>query len=379
MHTETLTLPPRPEMMAAFLAADPSYEGVFVTAVKTTGIFCRPTCRAKKPRPENVDFYAAPRDALLAGYRPCLRCRPLQPPGSAPDWLQPLLEEVQEDPAAPWSDAELRRRGVAPERARRWFNDHHGMTFQGYVRALRLGRALGRIRHGEPVTAAAFDQGYESLSGFHEAFRNLLGVPPTRARDLPTVVVNRLPTPLGPMLACVSDAGVHLLEFADRRMLATQLRRMQRTTPGHLLPGTHPHLDALSAQLDAYFAGGLERFDVPLAAPGSPFQEAVWREIAAIPCGETVSYGEIARRIGRPGAVRAVGRATGDNRVAILVPCHRVVGGDGRLTGYGGGLWRKRRLLDLERSPRSSAVKPSHSTAPATAQAVHSAAPPNRP
>jgi AraC family transcriptional regulator, regulatory protein of adaptative response / methylated-DNA-[protein]-cysteine methyltransferase len=375
----TQSLPPRPEMLAAFLDADPGYEGVFVTAVKTTGIFCRPTCRAKKPRPENVDFYPAPRDALLAGYRPCLRCRPLEAPGAAPDWLQPLLDEVLADPAAAWSDAALRRRGIAAERARRWFKAHHGMTFQGYVRALRLGRALGRIRHGEPVTAAAFDQGYESLSGFHEAFRNLLGVPPTRARELPTVTVNRLATPLGPLVACVSDAGVHLLEFADRRMLATQLRRMQRATPGHLLPGTHPHLDALAAQLDAYFAGDLETFDVPLAAPGSPFQEAVWREIAAIPHGETLSYGEIARRIGRPGAVRAVGRATGDNRLAILVPCHRVVGGDGRLTGYGGGLWRKRRLLELERSARSSAAKPSHIAAPATAQAVHSAEPPNRP
>jgi len=373
---DTQSLPPRPEMMAAFLGSDPSYEGVFVTAVKTTGIFCRPTCRARKPRPENVDFYPAPRDALLAGYRPCRRCRPLKPAGAAPEWLQPLLDEVQADPAATWSDAELRRRGLAPERLRRWFKTHHGMTFQGYVRALRLGRALGRIRHGEPVTDAAFDQGYSSLSGFHEAFRNLLGVPPTQARDLPTVTVNRLPTPLGPMIACVSDAGVHLLEFADRRMLATQLRRMQRTTPGHLLPGTHRVLDALAAQLDAYFAGGLTRFDLPLAAPGTEFQQAVWRQIAGIPSGATLTYGEIAERIGRPAAVRAVGRATGDNRLAILIPCHRVVGSDGRLTGYGGGLWRKRRLLELERSERSSAVKPSHRAAPASAQADHSTPPP---
>lgn len=343
-------LPPRSEMLDAFLARDPGYEGVFVTAVKTTGIFCRPTCTAKKPRPENVEFFAAPREALLAGYRPCLRCRPLRSVGAAPDWMQPLLEEVQKDPAEDWSDAVLRRLGLSPERLRRWFKTHHGMTFQGYVRALRLGRALGRIRHGEPVTAAAFDEGYGSLSGFHEAFRNLLGVPPTRARDLPTVVVNRLPTPLGPMVACVSDAGIHLLEFADRRMLATQLQRMQKATPGHLLPGSHRHLDALARQLEAYFAGTQERFEVPLAAPGTPFQEAVWQRIAAIPRGATATYAEVAEGIGRPRAVRAVGRATGDNRLALLVPCHRVVGTDGRLTGYGGGVWRKRRLLDLERT-----------------------------
>lgn len=347
---DTHTLPPRPEMLRAFTRKDPAYEGVFLTAVRTTGIFCRPTCPARRPRPDNVEFFATPSQALVAGYRPCRRCRPMEPLGENPRWLSGLLREVETDPTRRWRDPDLRALGLDPARVRRWFKTHHGMTFHAYSRARRLGAALGRIRQGEAVTPAAFDAGYDSLSGFNEAFQKLAGSSPTAAASGGEVVhVTRIPTPLGPMVAAATDDALCLLEFADRRMLPTQLNRLTRYVPGVLAPGDNDVLRTVAGQLEEYFGGSRRTFDVPLRTPGTDFQERVWKELGKIPPGETISYGTLARRIGRPSAVRAVGKANGDNRVAILIPCHRVVGADGTLTGYGGGLWRKKRLLELER------------------------------
>jgi AraC family transcriptional regulator of adaptative response/methylated-DNA-[protein]-cysteine methyltransferase len=344
-----MQLPPPARMRAALLERDPSYDGVFVAAVKTTGIFCRPTCPARRPRPENVVFFASPRDALLAGFRPCLRCRPLDPRGERPPWLAPLLAELEADPSRRWRDRDLRARGLAPGRVRRWFVKHHRLTFQAYSRARRLSTALGRIRDGADVTNAAFASGYDSLSGFHEAFRNLLGESPTRAKDAPVLVVDRIPTPLGPMVAAASERALFLLEFIDRRMLETQLKVLRRRLRCALAPGTNAVLARTAKELREYFAGTRKEFGVPLETPGTPFQQDLWAALLRIPAGRTVTYAALARGVGRAGAVRAVGRAVGDNRIAILVPCHRVVGAGGNLTGYGGGVWRKRRLLDLER------------------------------
>jgi AraC family transcriptional regulator of adaptative response/methylated-DNA-[protein]-cysteine methyltransferase len=345
----TTALPSRDEMLAAFLRSDSSYEGVFVTAVRTTGVFCRPTCPARKPLPANVEFFATARDALGAGYRACQRCRPLEPEGSEPEWLRPLLAEVAADPHARVRDADLRAKGLSPERVRRWFERRHGTSFQAYLRARRLGAALGRIRSGEPVTQAAFDAGYESLSGFHEAFTRLFGETPSGARSQPVIVVNRIATPLGPMLAGACSGRVCLLEFADRRMLATQIRRLRARLGASYAPGDDPLLAQLARELGEYFAGERAVFSVPLELAGTEFQRRVWTALLGIPSGETRSYAALARELGRPSAVRAVARANGDNRLAILVPCHRVVGSDGKLTGYGGGLWRKQRLLEHER------------------------------
>ena len=339
-------LPDDDTMYRALVDTDPEFDGLFVTGVTTTGIFCRPTCSARKPRRDHVVFFATSRDALLAGYRPCRVCRPVEPPAATPEPIRALLAAIEADPGLRLKDQDLRDRGLDPAALRRWFRRHHGMTFQGYQRALRLGAAFGRMQQGETATAAAFDHGWESLSGFVEAFRKLLGAAPTRARD--AVTVTRLETPIGPMLAGASAAGVCLLEFVDRRMIETQVRRLARRLGGALVPGTSPHLDALAAELRRYFAGELRRFTVPLDLRGTPFQEKVWAALVTIPYGETRSYATQARLIGAPSATRAVARANGDNRIAIVVPCHRVVGADGTLTGYGGGLWRKRFLLDLE-------------------------------
>lgn len=333
----------------ALVTKDPEFDGLFFTGVTTTGIFCRPVCTAKKPKRENVEFFSTARDAILAGYRPCRVCRPVEPPASTPEPVRRLLAEVEADPSIRLRDADLRRRGLDPAGLRRWFKKNHGLTFQGYVRALRIGAAFGRIKHGDTATDAAFDHGWDSLSGFLEAFRKVIGAPPTRAQAPGVVAITRIETPLGPMLAGATDDGVCLLEFADRRMLETQLSRVKRLLGAALVPGTNRHFDLLADELGRYFSGTLRRFEVPLDLRGTQFQRRAWTGLLAIPYAETRSYAAQAALIGAPTAVRAVARANGDNRIAIVVPCHRVVGADGSLTGYGGGLWRKRWLLDLER------------------------------
>ncbi|MCH9687042.1 MAG: methylated-DNA--[protein]-cysteine S-methyltransferase [Deltaproteobacteria bacterium] len=335
-------------MYGALTRRDAQYEGIFVVGVKTTGIFCRPSCSARKPKPGNVEYFAGTRDALLAGYRPCKRCRPLEPVDATPQWLRPLVVAVEAEPERRWRDEQLRQMGIEPARARRWFQRHHGMTFHAYCRARRLGSALGRLHQGDDVLRAGQEAGYASDSGFREAFGKHFGASPGRARSSTRILVTRLSTPLGPMIAGATDDAMCLLEFADRRMLATQVDRLCRRLEAHMIPGDNAVLARAQTQLGEYFAGGRQRFDVPLALPGTEFQRAVWAELQTIPLGDTRSYAEQARRIGRPEAVRAVGRANGDNRVAIIVPCHRVVGSGGQLVGYGGQVWRKRALLELE-------------------------------
>jgi len=342
-------MPTHEAMYQALVARDSSYEGVFVVGVKTTGIFCRPSCPARKPRPENVEFFSGARDALLSGYRACLRCRPLETAGAPPAWLADLLAAIEEDPERRWRDGDLVARGLDPTRVRRWFQDSHGMTFHAYQRARRLGAALGRIRAGDQLTDTAYASGYESESGFRAAFARLFGAPPGRARALAPALVTRILTPLGPMVAAASDEALLLLEFADRRMLETQIDRIRRQVPAHFAPGENQVLARTQEEIAEYFAGSRRTFTVPLHTPGSEFQRAVWDELRSIPYGETRSYLAQARAIGRPDAVRAVARANGDNRISIIIPCHRVIGSNGELTGYGGQLWRKKALLERER------------------------------
>jgi len=337
-------------MLKAVAERDATFVGVFVTGVSTTGIFCRPGCPAKQPKAQHLSFYRTPREALLAGYRPCKRCRPLEPAGAPPEWLRPLLDAVEEDPKRRWTDRDVRQRGLSPERVRRWFQRNHGMTFQAYNRARRLGSALGQVRDGSTVGRAAFEAGYDSLSGFQEAFRQYFGAAPTDLDGATVIEVSRFVTPLGPMLAGATGDQLALLEFVDRRALPTQVRRIRKGLGAVFVPGRNALVDRAAHQVLEYFEGERRDFDLPLAMPGSGFQREVWDALLEIPYGQTRSYGDMARSLGRPSAVRAVGRANGLNALAIVVPCHRVVGADGRLVGYGGGLWRKQRLLEIERA-----------------------------
>lgn len=360
-------LPPIQTMLRAVAERDTSFEGLFFLGVTTTGIFCRPGCPARTPRPEHIVFFPDADAAQGAGFRACLRCTPLARSGEAPEWLKPLLGEIEEAPNLRLRDADLRARGLVPERVRRWFLARHGTTFHGYQRARRIGKALGELAEGAGILDAGLENGFESASGFAEALARITGLPPGASREMPRLAVERIPTPLGPMVAAATDRALWLLEFADRRMLATQLARVARASGGALVPGTSPPIAKLREELDEYFAGKRRRFTVPVITAGTEFQEKVWSELRRIPYGETRSYAELAAAVGRPTAVRAVGRANGDNRLAIVIPCHRVVGASGELTGYGGGVWRKRHLLLREAGEEAAHEAPT----PRTDDALH--------
>lgn len=346
---DTYRLPTEARMREAFLDRDAAYDGIFWAGIRSTGIFCRPSCPARNPRPENLTFFPSPDAAQEAGFRACRRCRPLAFPDPHPDWLAPLLDAVEADPARRWTERDLRAKGFQPERVRRWFQRTHGMTFQAYHRARRLGGALEEVQNGRTVGRAAFEAGYDSLSGFQEAFRTTFGAPPTDLGEALVIRVARVGTPLGPMLVGASERAVHVLEFADRATLQRQVRRTARLLGAVFVPSPSRLSGAVREGLGAYFGGRPEGFAFPTEPAGTPFQHDVWARLKDVPRGTTVSYGEVAAAIGRPSAVRAVGTAIGANPLAIVVPCHRVVGGNERLTGYAGGVWRKRRLLDLER------------------------------
>lgn len=342
-------MPPNSEMERAYLERDASYDGLFFLGVHTTGIFCRPTCPARKPLPENVEYFPTPRAAIAAGYRPCKRCRPLEL-DDQPEWAASLIADVERDPLSRITEGDLKMRGIDPATARRYFQRRYGMTFQAFARARRLSAVFTHIREGRSLDDAVFDSGFESHSGFRDAFTRTFGDAPGRSRGRECVLLSWLRSPLGPLVAGSTNDGICLLEFSDRRMLEAQFAKMKRLFDGPIVPGTNDHLEKLRTEIERYFAGSLRSFSVSLIHPGTPFQERVWRGLLAIPYGETRSYKDLAAAVGSPAAVRAVGRANGLNRIAIVIPCHRVVNHDGRLGGYGGGLHRKQFLLDLERS-----------------------------
>ena len=342
-------MPQVTEMEQAYLERDATYEGLFFLAVRTTGIFCRPTCPARKPRPENVEYFPSVQAALSAGYRPCKRCHPLEV-DDQPAWASDLLAEVEGDPAPRITDGDLRARGIDPGTVRRYFLRRYGMTFQAFTRARRLSRGLNQIRENGSVDSAVFESGYDSHSGFREAFARTFGDAPGRYRNGETLFLDWIRSPLGPLVAGATSEGICLLEYSDRRMLEAEFATLGKLFNATPIPGTNPHLDRLHGELEGYFAGTVRAFTVPLVYPGTPFQRRVWEQLLAIPYGETRSYQQVAAALDDPKAVRAVGRANGLNRIAIVIPCHRVVNKNGELGGYGGGLHRKRYLLDLERS-----------------------------
>lgn len=354
---EERTLPPRQVMDKAFRERDAGFDGIFYAAVTTTKIFCRPSCPARKPAADHVEFYATPREALLAGFRPCHRCRPLEADGTPPSWVRGLLDRIEEDPEARLRDEDLRGMGIEPVAARRWFLKAYGMTFQAYSRARRLARAFDALKEGGSLDDAALGHGWGSFSGFREAFGKAFGSSPGAVAGAKAeggfIRLGWIDTPLGPMVAGATERGICLLEFSDRRMMEKQLKALRARFRSPLAPAESPFFDLLREELAQYFAGKRTVFTVPLELKGTEFQERVWKALLGIPCGQTLSYAELARAIGTPGASRAVGHANGLNRIAILVPCHRVVNADGQPGGYGGGLWRKRALLDLERGLRS--------------------------
>lgn len=336
------------KMYQALLNKDSSYEGIFYVAVKTTGIFCRPTCTAKKPKRENVEFFDSTKNAITHGYRPCKICNPLIKSGDTPEYIKKLIEELNTDPSKKFRDGDLREKGIEPSKIRRWFLKNHNITFHSFQRMFRINSAFKKLQNGESVISTAYDTGFESLSGFNDSFKSIFGVSPSKSKDKQIINITRLETPIGTMFAAAVEKGICLLEFADRRMLETELKHLAKYFNATIIQGENKNFVLLKNELDKYFEGKLKKFTVPLFTAGTDFQKSVWKVLQTIPYATTRSYKEQATILGKPSAVRAVANANGMNKISIIIPCHRVIGNNGQLTGYGGGLWRKKWLLDLE-------------------------------
>lgn len=336
------------QMYQAILDKDIRYEGVFFTAVRTTGIFCRPSCTARKPKAENIEFFKSTKECILRGYRACKVCHPLEMLSEPPSHIKKIIFELSADPSLKFKDYDLRQRGIEPHQLRRWFLKNHGMTFHAYQRMYRINSAFKKIQNGESVTDVAFNSGYESLSGFGDSFKHIFGVSPKNSKLQNIIDLKRIETPLGTMYACAVTQGICLLEFTDRKMLETEFKNLAKTLNATIVQGDNPHFPLLEKQLTEYFEGNRQEFTVPLYSPGTEFQNRVWEALKNIPYGEAKTYKQQAIAIGSADSVRAVANANGLNKISILIPCHRVVGTDGSLTGYGGGIWRKKWLLDLE-------------------------------
>lgn len=329
---------------AAFMRRDRSWDGRVIGAVKTTGIYCKPSCPAKRPKRDNVEFFATGEEARTAGYRSCLRCKPDEV-GRDREAVAAAVKLIERSDEAPNLAQLAEAVGYAPHHFQRIFKRDLGVSPAGYARGLRNRRAEGALQQSGRVTDAVYEAGYSGPSGFYSDAKERLGMTPSAWRDGgrgETIRWTYFDSPLGQMLIAATSKGICRLTFDDD---ADSLRRR--------FPKATIVEDAGS--LRDLIEGALAAIDKPLAAhalpidvAGTAFQESVWRELRKIPVGETRSYAQIAAAIGQPGAVRAVGTANGDNHVAVLIPCHRVIRSDGTLGGYAGGLDRKRQLLASE-------------------------------
>jgi AraC family transcriptional regulator of adaptative response/methylated-DNA-[protein]-cysteine methyltransferase len=305
------------------------------TAVTSTKIFCNDQCPAQPPKKQNRLILPTVRDCLAIGCRPCKRCKPLHIDGG-PKWLTKVLARVEDD--SPHETISPSKESLA-----RWFKTNHQITFDALLRMRRLAKEIGTTW----CDAKSPDRiGRKKL--FEELLQRKAATLATRER-VNSVLVNRIVTPLGPMVVFANQKGIVLLEFAERRMLETQIVRVARIFDAQFRVGVNDMMRQLDQEFQEYFAGQRREFEVPLVDLATEFQNAVWGELVKIPAGKTATYQKIATKLKKPKAVRAVGRANGDNRFTILVPCHRVIGSDGSLTGYGGGLDRKQWLLDHEK------------------------------
>jgi AraC family transcriptional regulator of adaptative response/methylated-DNA-[protein]-cysteine methyltransferase len=330
---------------------DPRAEGQFYYAVSTTGVYCRPTCASRLALRENVSFHATPSDAEQAGFRPCKRCRPRELPqrerhAQVIDAARRALESAD---GAVSLRALAEGAGLSPFYLHRLFKKHLGVTPHAYAAAYRLRRVADELRDGASVTAAIHEAGYSSSSRFYEAGSRALGMPPSDVRRGGEGVAIRAAISecsLGQVLVAATECGVCAVMFGDDRYsLAAELRaRFPRASIGP----SDDVLDALAVRVVAMIDESKMPATLPLDLMGTTFQQRVWRELQAVPRGTTVTYSEIARRIGAPRAVRAVGTACGKNPVAVAVPCHRVLREDGSLGGYRWGLARKQHLLAKE-------------------------------
>src|SRR3954468_18702780 len=329
---------------AAFMRRDRSWDGRVIGAVTTTGIYCKPSCPARRPKREHVIFYASGEEARAAGFRSCRRCKPdeVGRDREAVARAVKIIEAAEEPPTL----TELAEAvGYAPHHFQRLFKRDLGVSPAEYARAVRNKRAEAALKENGRVTDAIYDAGYSGPSGFYSDAKERLGMTPSAWRGGGRGHVIRWTTfdsPLGTMFIAATDKGICRLTFDDSEA------SLKRLFPNATIVEDDGGLRELVEGALAAIERPLAAPDLPIDVAGTAFQEAVWRELRKIPAGETRSYAEIAAAIGAPKAVRAVGSANGDNHVAVLIPCHRVIRSDGSLGGYGGGIERKKKLLASE-------------------------------
>ena len=342
-------LPDDETLYAALLGRDAAWDGRAWVGVSSTGVFCRLTCPARKPKFENCTFFDTMGAAIDAGYRACKRCHPMAPAAEGEPAVKALLAALEADPARRWAEGDVAAMGFDLSTVRRAFKRHFGMTFLEMARLARLRSGGAELVGGASVIEAQMEAGYASGSAFRAAFAGWTGLAPGAFVKDAVLRADWIETPMGAMVAVASEGALHLLEFTERKALPAELAALRRDAKGSLGFGRFGPTDQIEREISDFMAGVSARFETPLRALGTPFTQAVWQALRKIPAGETRSYSQLARDMGRPEATRAVARANGANPIAIVIPCHRVLAADGSLTGYGGGLWRKQKLIELER------------------------------
>ncbi|UUX52077.1 bifunctional DNA-binding transcriptional regulator/O6-methylguanine-DNA methyltransferase Ada [Nisaea acidiphila] len=338
---------------AAVTGNDASADGHFYYAVITTGVYCRPSCRSRMPKRENVQFYDNAAAAEAAGYRPCRKCLGQDAAEirrrEAVTRACALLDGAEE--TAPTLDALAAETGLSPYHLQRTFKAVTGVTPRQYWDARRLARLRQNLKSGEAVAPALYGAGYGSSSRLYEKARGQLGMTPAtygKGGKGAVIAFTTAASPLGPLLVAATEAGICFVSLGNEvSALETGLRE---EFPRAEIVREDETLGELTDRVLASLDGGTPDSALPLDIQATAFQRQVWEALMAIPAGETRTYGELAEAIGKPGAARAVGRACGSNRVALVIPCHRAVGANGSLTGYRWGTERKRRLLDAERA-----------------------------
>jgi AraC family transcriptional regulator of adaptative response/methylated-DNA-[protein]-cysteine methyltransferase len=339
-------------LWAAVVARDPAADGRFVYSVRTTGVYCRPSCPSRRALRQNVEFHASGADAARAGFRPCRRCRPEEPGLAArrAQMVERACRAIERAPAAPPSlDRLARAAGLSRFHFHRVFTATTGLTPRAYASARRAERVRTALRRNATVTEAIYASGFNSSGRFYGSAPGTLGMTPTQFRAGGTGTEIRYAvgrSSLGHVLVASTSKGVCAVLMGDaQESLTHELER--RFPKAHLVAAGKPFARVVARVIALVETPG-SAADLPLDLQGTTFQRRVWQALRAIPAGTTVSYTEIARRIGRPAAVRGVAQACAANPVAVVVPCHRVVRSDGSISGYRWGVERKRALLDRE-------------------------------
>ena len=333
----------------AVLTRDAAANGVFCYAVRSTGIYCRPTCPSRRPRRERVVFFDAPETAERAGFRPCRRCRPNEVSAwqQAVARVQHLLDSVEPTPSLAALGEAV---GLSPFHLQRVFKQATGLSPRQYVAAQRAQRLKARLKDGASVTEALYEAGYGSSRALYDTAHAQLGMRPRAYKnggEGERIAYALVDSPLGRMLVAGTDKGLCALYLGEGAAL---LRELQREFPRARVEHDPVAIAPYTQVLLDYLEGQPQSLDLPLDVRRTAFQERVWAALREIPCGETRTYGELAQMLGVPGAARAVARACATNPVSLVVPCHRVVGARGDLRGYRWGVERKRTLLDRERA-----------------------------